>query len=109
MHEGDPGNGSACRRDPGRATDLASIRSVDPGEDLDQRGLAGAVLAEEGMDLARGDVERDAPERVRSAETLVEAGDAKQPSGCAVYGWVVLAETCLGDSRAQELAPQILR
>ena len=33
--------------------DLAAVRLVDAGHDLDQRRLAGAVLAEEGVDLAR--------------------------------------------------------
>ena len=50
--------------------DLAGVRLVDPREDLDQRALAGAVLADERVDLAgpelEGDVRR-APASRRSA------------------------------------------
>jgi hypothetical protein len=33
--------------------DRAAVRLVDPGEDLDQGALARAVLAHQGVDLAR--------------------------------------------------------
>ena len=33
--------------------DLAFVGSVEPGEDVRERGLASAVLAEQGVDLAR--------------------------------------------------------
>ena len=39
--------------------DLALVGPVQPVEDVHQRGLAGAVLAEEAVDLARLDGQRD--------------------------------------------------
>ena len=39
--------------------DLALIGCGEPVEDVHQRRLAGAVLAEQGVDLARADVEID--------------------------------------------------
>ena len=39
-------------------------------EDADQGGLAGAVFADQGVDLAREDIEIDAVERDGGAETL---------------------------------------
>ena len=38
--------------------DLAGVRLLDAGHDLDQRRLAGPVLADEGVDLARVEGER---------------------------------------------------
>ena len=54
----------ASRGEPnatGRAVeqDLAGVGPVQPGEDVHQRALAGAVLAEQGVDLARAQVEVD--------------------------------------------------
>src|SRR5690606_32918270 len=42
--------------------DAAAGRLVEPGQELDQRGLARAVLADQGQLLARTQVERDAGE-----------------------------------------------
>ena len=53
---------------------------LDPGEDLHERRLAGAVLAEQ-ADLARDDVEVDAAQRVRGAEHLVDAARAHDGLG----------------------------
>ena len=39
--------------------DLATVRTVQAGEDVHERALAGAVLAEHGMDLADAQVEGD--------------------------------------------------
>ena len=49
---------------------IASRGLENPAQDADQRGLAGAVLADNGVDLAEGDVEVDAVERRRRAELL---------------------------------------
>ena len=54
----------ASRGDPnvtGRAVepDLPGVRPVQAGEDVHERALAGAVLAEQGVDLARSQVEVD--------------------------------------------------
>ena len=39
--------------------DLAGVGPVQPGQDVHQRALAGAVLAEQRVDLARAHVEVD--------------------------------------------------
>ena len=50
--------------------DLAAIGLMDAGDDLDQRRFAGAVLAEQGVDLAGIEGERDVLERLRGVEPL---------------------------------------
>ena len=49
---------------------LAGVGPKDPGEDLDQRRLAGAVLADERMRLAGAAIEADVAQRVHAAERL---------------------------------------
>ena len=48
---------------------------MDPGEDLDERALAGAVLADERVDLAGTQVERHVVERLGRPEPLRHAGE----------------------------------
>ena len=50
--------------------DLAAIGLVDAGKDLDQRRLAGAVLAEQGVDLAGAHREIDTAQRLDAGEAL---------------------------------------
>ena len=50
----------------------AGVAPVDPGKDLHQRRLAGAVLADEGVDLAGPQVEPRAVERVDTRERLAD-------------------------------------
>ena len=50
--------------------DLARVRPVEPGEDVHQRALAGAVLAEQRVDLAAAQVEVDAVVRQHAGEAL---------------------------------------
>ena len=57
---------------------LALVRAVEPVEDAHQRRLAGAVLAQQGVDLALAQVEIDAVVRDDRAESL---GDAPQLEG----------------------------
>ena len=67
------------------ATDLdrrSGVRRVGAGQDLDQGRLAGAVLAEQGVDLARPDLQLDVVERGEPAEPLGESADAEHR--CAV-------------------------
>ena len=45
---------------------------MDGGQHLDQRRLAGAVLADDGVNLAFVEGQVDALQRVRRAEALVE-------------------------------------
>jgi hypothetical protein len=47
--------------------DLAAVRLVDAGQDLHQRGLARAVLAHQGVNLARAQIEADAAQRTGEA------------------------------------------
>ncbi len=47
-------------------------------DDLHQRGLARAVLAEHRVDLARGDVETDAVEREHGGVALDDAGKPEE-------------------------------
>ena len=53
--------------------DLAGIGRVDPRQDLDQRRLARAILAEQRMDLARPDVEIHMVESQRAGKALGQA------------------------------------
>src|SRR5690606_38625975 len=79
MDRGDPLlEGGVCRRQPDGFvlySDLAFVRLVDAGEDLDQGGLARAVLADERRDLAG--VEREAHARKR-ADAGKALGDARE-------------------------------
>ena len=64
--------------------DLARVGAVDSGQDFYQRGLAGAVLAEQRVDLAAADVEIDMIERQRRREALDEPGHGEKRRGPAV-------------------------
>ncbi len=72
--------------DPDRAAlpgDGALVDGVDPGDRLDQRGLSGTVVADQGDDLTGVDVEVDVGECLDSAEAL---GDrAQRQYGCACH------------------------
>ena len=63
-------------RRPGKE-DVAAIRLVDARHDLDQRRLAGAVLAEQRVDLAGMERERHVVQRLRGAEALGDAAELK--------------------------------
>ena len=63
--------------------DLALGRLVDAGEDLDQRRLAGAVVAEEAMDLAGIDLDVDVAERDHRAEMLGDAAELDGRNACS--------------------------
>ena len=57
--------------------DLAGIRLVDPGEDLDERALAGTVLADQPVDLTGPELERDVVERLGRPEPHRDAGQRR--------------------------------
>ena len=61
MDHPEPGRDRVARRTEGDGRpveqDLAGIRPVEPGQDVHQGALAGAVLAEQCVDLARAQVE----------------------------------------------------
>ena len=50
--------------------DLAAVGGEDAGEDLDQRRLAGAVVAEQAEHLARAQIEAHVLDRMDAAEGL---------------------------------------
>jgi hypothetical protein len=58
--------------------DLAARRLVDAGEDLDDRRLAGAVLAEERMEAPGVELQVDLAERNRRAELLGEVAELEK-------------------------------
>src|SRR5258706_15484746 len=58
--------------------DLAGIGAVEAAEDLAERALAGTVLAEQGMDLARPDLEIDSIIGEDGAESLDDAARRDQ-------------------------------
>ena len=58
--------------------DGAGIRPLDAGQDLDQRGLAGAVLADEGVDLAWCQVEVHALEGLHAGEGFLDAAHGQE-------------------------------
>ena len=54
---------------------LAGIRLVQPGDDLDQRALARAVFADERVNLARAQRQRDVVKRQNTREGFADAAD----------------------------------
>ncbi|MEZ5258976.1 MAG: hypothetical protein R2705_19440 [Ilumatobacteraceae bacterium] len=59
---------------------IALVGLVVAGEDLDQRRFPGSVLADEGVDLARGDVERHVAERDLPGKRLRQMFDTQRVS-----------------------------
>ena len=53
--------------------DAPLFRAVDTGDAFDQRGLARAIVAEQGDDFARVDLEIDLIDRRQAAEVLADA------------------------------------
>src|SRR5213075_1862799 len=64
----------------------AGIRRVHAGEQVEERGLAGAVRADQAEDLARGDGEGNVFQRLQAAEALGYAGhfDQRAHGVCSV-------------------------
>ena len=80
-----PSAWASCGRgeDPLLARDLdaAGIRPLGTGQDLEQRRLAGAVLAEQAVDLAGVEIERDVVQRLHAGVELGDPGDPQQRFG----------------------------
>ena len=57
--------------------DVAVVGGVDARDHLDERGLAGAVVADQGDDLTRPDVHVDVREGLDGAEALGDAGQGE--------------------------------
>jgi hypothetical protein len=70
---------------------LALVRRVETGDDLDQRGLARAVVAEQGQDLAGADLEVDVLERLHVTERLADAPCLQERLGAVLVRHVHLA------------------
>ncbi len=86
-HQADLGPGGAIVADDVVAVDLdlAAGGGDDPAHDADQGRLAGAVGAEQGEDLALGDVEADAFQRLMPAVVaLRQVADGDDGGGCGV-------------------------
>ena len=68
------------RRGQGRAVEqeLAGVGWVDASERVEEAGLACAVWADEAVDLALEDGQRDAGERLQAAEALVDGAGFEQ-------------------------------
>ena len=58
--------------------ELPGVGAVDAGDRLDQRRLAGAVVTDEGGDLARVDLEVDVVQHLDGAEALVDSTQLEQ-------------------------------
>ena len=86
--------------------DQAAVRSVHPGEDLDQGGLARPVLAHEGVDRARRQLERAVAERDGRAEGLRHPLDRQQGGR---RGLCLRHRRCHGLSRAASRRPRPAR
>jgi hypothetical protein len=74
----DEGHGTRSGRDAQRMAGhrhLAAVGLVHPGQDLDQGGLSGAVLPEQGQHAAAGHVEVDSVQGVDAAEVLAQTSD----------------------------------
>ena len=77
VDEVQPGLGSPSAAVPS-VISAAGIGLVQSGQDLDQRRLARAVLADEGDDLPRADLERDVVERPQTREGHREVADVEE-------------------------------
>ena len=84
------GPGETCPPAPVRppARDVAAfeldrslVREVEPGEDVHERRLAGAVRADEADDLVPVQLERDVAERLHAVEGTRDAGGPERGSG----------------------------
>ena len=87
--------GVVGRRKSDRLTeqlDFARIGALRAGQNLEQRRLASAVLAQERMDLRRSDFEMNVLERTHAGKALADAGHLEDgPLGAAVAergGWL---------------------
>ena len=66
--------------------DRPAVGLMDAGEDLDQRALAGAVLADECVDLAGQEIERHVVESLRRGEPLGDPAKLRA-GGAAARRW----------------------
>ena len=76
--------------------DGAGILAVDAGQDLHERGLAGAVLADEGMHLAGAQLELGVHQGLDAGEVLVDAlhADQKVSRHAFLASWWIRRRGC---------------
>ena len=90
-HAGAPGVGGTAERDVVAGDpDLTLVLLVDAADDLDERGLAGAVVAEDGQHLPGVGGQVDAGESGEVAEPLGDAAQLKVGGAGARFGHRVL-------------------
>ena len=91
--------------------DLALGRLVGAGEHLDERRLAGAVLAQQAVDLAGPDLQVDAVERPGSRELLHDAAHLQQRrvfrSVCTDHGQERRTTSVAGQAKVATLVAQL--
>ena len=88
--------------------DLAGVVAVDPGDALDERRLAGAVVTDERHDLAGAHLEVDVGQRLHRAERLREVADLEE--WCVAHEWRVLERSGGGvpEARLHRLSARLL-
>jgi hypothetical protein len=94
------------RHRPAVEADLAVVgaRRVHPGQHLHERGLAGAVLAADRVDLAAAHRERHVLQRLHAGEGHGDAAHLQDRVGCAV-GLVVRVVSDRGEGRPGGVPP----
>jgi hypothetical protein len=66
---------------PAGELEAAGVGRVEPGDHVEEGGLAGAVGADEAVDLAALDAQPDVGQRLQAAEALADAGHGEQRRG----------------------------
>src|ERR1700722_3583876 len=67
--------------------DIAALRHDLAGQESDQRGLAGTVGADDGVEFAAGNIERDPVGGHHAAEALGQAFDLEQRLTHGAFSW----------------------
>ena len=95
------GRRGGCARSA-REPDDAGVRPVDARQDLDERALAGAVLADDRVHLAGPEVERRRPQRLGRTERLGDVGDVDERRPFDVVRRPALGSEEIGHGRRRE-------
>src|SRR6266851_3394463 len=93
--------------DPSRRTvknELSGVRALGPGDNLDQRRLAGPVVAHQPDDLSRSDIQVDALERNHRAVTFPDSSKPEERDH-GPRSWVYAGLHQLGGQVLPEGAP----
>ena len=105
----DAGGGDLVRLEPGERAaverERARVGRVDPGQHVEQRRLAGAVRADQAVDLARRDGERHLVQRLHAAEALADAARPEGARSCGAASCGALLQLALSHRRGQQARP----